>query len=145
MHRLCKPKVTCLDLRRKPADHFIVVWLRSKSVFTFIFFTHSFLTGTNELAQSSADHSLCNLTGITLLLYNESYRFVTLKDVFVILLHFSFVSVIRRRGDCLRRICIVTSKVFVVLLSSACLHPHKNCHYIFFSLFSMGHKHFQIF
>ena len=100
--------------------------------FHFYFFSpHSFFTGTNELAQSSADNSLCNLPGRTLLLYNEGYRFVTLNDIFVILLYFSFVSVIRRRGDCLRRICIVTSKVCGVLLSSACLHPHENWHFIF--------------
>lgn len=104
---------------RKPADHFIMVWLSSKSVFIFFFLPHSFFTGTNELTQSSADNSLCNLTCRTLLLYSESYTFVTLKNVFVILPYFSFVSVIRRRGDCLRRICIVTSEVCLVLLSSA--------------------------
>lgn len=140
-HRFCKPEVTCLDLRRKPADHFIVVWLSSNSVFNF-FLPHSFLTGTNERTQSSADNSLCNLTGRTLLLYNESYRFVTFKNVFVILFYFSFVSVIRRRVDCLRRICIVTSKVFGVLLSSACLHPHQNCHDIFFSFVFNGQQTF---
>lgn len=87
--------------------------------FHFFFSPHSFLTGTNELAQSFADNSLCCLAGRILHLYSEGYRFVTLTNVFVvILLYFSFVSVIRRRGDCLRRICIVTSKVCDVLLSS---------------------------
>ena len=87
--------------------------------FHFFFSPHSFLTGTNELAQSFADNSLCCLAGRILHLYSEGQRFVTLTNVFVvILLYFSFVSVIRRRGDCLRRICIVTSKVCDVLLSS---------------------------
>ena len=88
--------------------------------FSLLFFSpYSFLTGTNELAQSSADNSLCCLAGRILHLYSEGYRFVTLTNVFVvILLYFSFVSVIRRRGDFLRRICVVTSKVCAVLLSS---------------------------
>lgn len=122
-------------LRRKLADHFIVVWLSPKSIFTFVFSPHSFLTGTNELAQTSADNSLCYLAGRILHLYSEGYRFVTLKNVLVvILLYFSFLSVIRRRGDCLRRICIVTSKVCDDLLSS--VTSSSKFPLYFFSLFS---------
>lgn len=124
-------------LRRKLADHFIVVWLSPKSIFTFVFSPHSFLTGTNELAQTSADNSLCYLAGRILHLYSEGYRFVTLKNVLVvILLYFSFLSVIRRRGDCLRRICIVTSKVCDVLLSS--VTSSSKFPLYFFSLFSQA-------